>query len=31
MDNIWGADLVDQQLRSKYICNKYSWITPLEN
>ena len=42
-DNIWGADLVDMQLISKfnkgfrfllcfvYICSKCTWVFPLKN
>ena len=41
--NIWGADLVDMQLTSKFnegyqfsfcvidICGKYTWVNPLKD
>ena len=28
-DNIWGADLADMQLISKF--NKYAWVVPLKD
>ena len=43
IDNIWGADLADMQLRSKFhkehrflfcvtdIYNKYAWVIPLKD
>ena len=42
-DNIWGVDLADMQLLSKYnkgfrfllcvidICSKYAWVIPLKD
>ena len=42
-DNIWGADLADMQLLSRYnkgirfllcaidICSKYAWVVPLKD
>ena len=36
IDNIWGADLADMQLISKFVCvidfySKYAWVIPLKD